>query len=241
MICGNCNKEIEDDSKFCLYCGNKVEVHKLEKEIKESISIQNETSETQNNKSVKDLILKIGIFLFSGFIFTIAKIIFMAKGISEGESMVVGVFLWLGLYKILVGFILNDKSSKKLGTWVLIIYFLLAVISIRYELNESNFSVKEELTYLKNQTPKKLDENTTLLTLDINEMNVSFEYYINNVSVDNMTDKSQRSFIHTVKKELCKTPIFVKIIEENYNINIKYLDKNYYIIGEVELSKNECK
>ena len=35
MVCENCNKEIDEDSKFCLYCGNKVEVHKLEKEIKE--------------------------------------------------------------------------------------------------------------------------------------------------------------------------------------------------------------
>ena len=34
MVCENCNKEIDEDSKFCLYCGNKVENHKLEKEIK---------------------------------------------------------------------------------------------------------------------------------------------------------------------------------------------------------------
>ena len=52
MICKNCNKEIPDEKKFCIYCGAKVENQEdiqIPKRIQEE-SVRNSNNESQNNK-----------------------------------------------------------------------------------------------------------------------------------------------------------------------------------------------
>ena len=128
-----------------------------------------------------------------------------------------------------------------MGIWFVIISICLVFILVRHELKTSDTFIADELSYLKNTTPKKIDENTTLLSINIDGMNVEFKYYIDNVNIDNMTKEIKNNFEKTVKTKLCKEQIFIEVMNHNYNLNLKYLDKNYQIIGEVELSKNICK
>ena len=128
-----------------------------------------------------------------------------------------------------------------MGIWFVLISIGLVFILVRYELKTSDTFITDELSYLKNTTPKKIDENTTLLSINIDGMNVEFKYYIDNTNIDNMTKEIKNNFEKTVKTKLCKEQIFIEVMNHNYNLNLKYLDKNYQIIGEVELSKNICK
>ena len=236
--CDKCNSELEKNAKFCINCGARIEIQVEEKE--------NSRKNNEENKSLEKSILKKIIYRIIAVIiayvgFVALKVALVGQGISFGESTLVGASIFIGLYNISTGFLLKIKSSGNRGIWFILITIFLVFVSIKGEPERATSSAKDILTTLKNQIPKKLDKNTTLLKLDINGDNVAFEYYINNASIDNMTPESQNIFVYTVKKELCNAPLYIKVMEHNYNIDIKYLDKNYNTIGKVQLSKNECK
>ena len=228
MICEKCNKNIDYDAKFCYFCGYKIEKKSEEVEI-------------YTNSKLKGIVFRIIAIVLAYFGFVAVKIALVPKGISFGETTLTSMFVFLAIYKIVVGYSLKIKSSKNMGIWFVIISICLVFILVRHELKTSDTFIADELSYLKNTTPKKIDENTTLLSINIDGMNVEFKYYIDNVNIDNMTKEIKNNFEKTVKTKLCKEQIFIEVMNHNYNLNLKYLDKNYQIIGEVELSKNICK
>jgi hypothetical protein len=254
--CDKCNAELEENAKFCINCGEKID-DKVFTIIEEK-------------KDVSLWFLPLGLLIGFIFEFYTKKIELGANDISffqfisiifdKAPAELYAEILGAALAKmliptIIIGFIWGIKLiiSKKYEKPVLHIFVGTLIITVlaaigtkdltKYKIQESNpfDTAKDILTSLKNQIPKKINENTTLLKLDINGDHVAFEYYINNASIDIMTPESQNIFVYTVKKELCKTPTFIKVMEHSYNIDIKYLDKNYNTIGKVQLSKNECK
>jgi hypothetical protein len=141
MICENCNKEIEQDSKFCSFCGYKIENIEDKKEdtanLKESISNNLETklNNTDENKNPKKSILKEVIYRIIGVViaylgFVAVKVWLVTKGISFGEFTLLGLFVFLAIYKIIVGYTLNIKSSKSMGILFTTISIILVFISV---------------------------------------------------------------------------------------------------------------
>ncbi|MGJ0344897.1 zinc ribbon domain-containing protein [Aliarcobacter cryaerophilus] len=267
MICEKCTKTIDDDSKFCSFCGNKIETKELENEITNITEIK--TLEDKNEEAVykkdldktinkplnneidkkstalnskfKSIGFRIIAIIFAYFGFVAIKVWSGTKGVSYGEVTLLSLFVFLAIYKIVVGYSLNIKSSKNMGIWFVVISIFLVFISVIYEVKGNDTFISDELRYLKNQTPKQIDENTTLLSVNINKMSVEFKYHIDNVNIDNMTEQSKKDFEQIVKTGLCQEQVFIEVMNNNYNLNMKYLDKNFQIIGEVNLSKEQCK
>lgn len=101
MNCQNCKKEIDNDSKFCEFCGNKVEINKGYSEVIEKILNKKKDPEKgkilptpeQLNKKMWYRVLKVLYFL------GIATGIVMALGVAidEGAPMAFVVLTTLTL------------------------------------------------------------------------------------------------------------------------------------------------
>ena len=160
MICGHCNKEIDDDSKFCPYCGHTIEIKVEEK--------NNEKIKSLEKSIFKKIIYRIIAVVIAYIGFLALKVVLLLQGIPSREATIVGAFMFIGVYNISTSLLLKIKSSEKKGIWFILISIFLVFISIKGEPERATSSVKDKLTSLKNKIPKKLDEYTTLSKLDIN-------------------------------------------------------------------------
>lgn len=112
MQCQKCNNPLEIDSKFCTYC---------ETPIPEEILTNVEEKVTTSK--VKTYTFKIIAFIIAIYIFGLSRMIVMATTGSD-KVAVGGILLFYGVYALLSGLFLKDKSAIKRGSWFLGIYIV---------------------------------------------------------------------------------------------------------------------
>lgn len=135
-ICIKCNNKIDDNSKFCSYCENKVDTNIEEIENKKE-SIPNVLELKINNdddkNSKKSFFFKVVYRIIAGLLaclgFIAVKVWLITKGISFGEVTLLSLFVFLAIYKIIVGYALKLKSSKIMGIWLIVISVFLIFIN----------------------------------------------------------------------------------------------------------------
>jgi len=118
MICEKCNKNIDYDAKFCYFCGYKIEKKSEEVEI-------------YTNSKLKGIVFRIIAIVLAYFGFVAVKIALVPKGISFGEITLTSMFVFLAIYKIVVGYSLKIKSSKNMGIWFVIVSIILLFLDLR--------------------------------------------------------------------------------------------------------------
>ena len=142
MICEKCNNQIDDDSKFCSFCGYKigkkseeVEIYKSEgnisNNIKKDLLSKDEELEINTNSKLKSIIFRIIAIILAYFGFMAVEIWLVGKGISFGEAILTSMFVFLAIYKIVVGYSLKIKSSKNMGIWFVIVSIILLFLDLR--------------------------------------------------------------------------------------------------------------
>ena len=123
--------------------------------------------------------------------FIAVKVWLITKGISFGEVTLLSLFVFLAIYKIIVGYALKLKSSKIMGIWLIVISVFLIFINQIWTRN-----IYYYWKWIK--IFKRIDERTTLTNLYIKGKNLEFGYYINNVSINNMTNETKKYFEYNV-------------------------------------------
>ena len=118
MICEKCNKNIDYDAKFCSFCGYKIEKKSEEVEI-------------YTNSKLKGIVFRIIAIVLAYFGFVAVKIALVPKGITFGEITLTSMFVFLAIYKIVVGYSLKIKSSKNMGIWFVIVSIILLFLDLR--------------------------------------------------------------------------------------------------------------
>ena len=142
MICEKCNNQIDDDSKFCSFCGYKigkkseeVEIYKSEgnisNNIKKDLLSKDEELEINTNSKLKSIVFRIIAIILAYFGFTVVEIWLVGKGISFGEAILTSMLAFLAIYKIVVGYSLKIKSSKNMGIWFVIVSIILLFLDLR--------------------------------------------------------------------------------------------------------------
>ena len=142
MICEKCNNQIDDDSKFCSFCGYKigkkseeVEIYKSEgnisNNIKKDLLSKDEELEINTNSKLKSIVFRIIAIILAYFGFMAVEIWLVGKGISFGEAILTSMFVFLAIYKIVVGYSLKIKSSKNMGIWFVIVSIILLFLDLR--------------------------------------------------------------------------------------------------------------
>ena len=142
MICEKCNNQIDDDSKFCPFCGHKIEKNREEVEIykseenisnniKKDLLSKDEELEINTNSKLKSIVFRIIAIILAYFGFMAVEIWLVGKGISFGETTLTSMFVFLAIYKIVVGYSLKIKSSKNMGIWFVIVSIILLFLDLR--------------------------------------------------------------------------------------------------------------
>lgn len=176
MQCQKCNNELEVDSKFCAHCGTSVSEEVLAK--------MKEDSPTSKAK----------VYIFKGIALIIALFIYgmaitISKSMSGSDKVAIGgILLFYGVYALLSGLFLKEKSSIKRGGWILAIY-IVGSIAFTYYYNNLDHSAtategKVTITYgteaNSHYRGKYLCNDTQLLEITNKTLtigNAVFEYY----------------------------------------------------------------
>ena len=104
MICEKCNNQIDDDSKFCPFCGHKIEKNREEVEIykseenisnniKKDLLSKDEELEINTNSKLKSIVFRIIAIILAYFGFVAVKVALVPKGICFGETTLTSMLL----------------------------------------------------------------------------------------------------------------------------------------------------
>jgi uncharacterized membrane protein YhaH (DUF805 family) len=136
MICESCNKEIDDDAKFCVHCGkkhnltivqnkdlNEIEVQKIAK-----FNIFNFYFSPLGSIGVKDFLFKGFLPLYSILVFLL---IFMGKGeYSNFSENFIFICILLNLYCLFSISVKRLRDMNKNPIWAIIIVILSLKITL---------------------------------------------------------------------------------------------------------------
>ena len=90
-----------------------------------------EEVEINTNSKLKSIVFRIIAIVLAYFGFVAVKIWLVGKGISFGEAILTSMFVFLAIYKIVVGYSLKIKSSKNMGIWFVIVSIILLFLDLR--------------------------------------------------------------------------------------------------------------
>jgi hypothetical protein len=138
MICEKCNNQIDDDSKFCPFCGHKIEKNREEVEIykseenisnniKKDLLSKDEELEINTNSKLKSIIFRIIAIILAYFGFMAVEIWLVGKGISFGEAILTSMFVFLAIYKsllLLYFFLFYVHKKGKISSHHLFDYYI---------------------------------------------------------------------------------------------------------------------
>lgn len=228
VTCDKCDSALEENSKFCLKCGSEVSVEKIAK-----------MNEEKPTSKAKVWIFKTIAFIIAGFVFSIARVISGAMSGSD-EASVGGILLFYGVYALLSGLFLSDKSSVKRGSWVLAFYIIGSII-FTYIVNNSSYGINERIMKTSKSTPLKIDNDTELSSVKLDENNVYYNYKLLNISANDIPSETKNNFANSIKNNLCKEEDFVKIMSYGKIMTVSYYGKDNNLIASSNISKTLCK
>ncbi len=122
ILCKKCNASIDDDAKFCTYCGAEVK--------QEEVSVENIPSNTVTTvleeKKIIVLLKKIGIFLLAAILVLLLKVVLVGLNylIDDQIKLTRGAFLFVGVWLIIYGKLLKHHSANALGGLLIFFYIL---------------------------------------------------------------------------------------------------------------------
>jgi len=229
--CEKCGSELEPNAKFCTNCGEKV-----------SENIKIEMKNDQPSSKFKTWILKAVAFFIAAFVFTIARLIFTAMngGSMDGKTEAGGILLFIGMYILLKGLFLKDSSAKKTGGWILVIYIVLSII-FTYFMNNSNFGLENQIIQMNKNTPKKVDDETELLSAKLNGNNVEIKYRLINYSANDIPYENRNQLKNEIHNSFCADIGYQKILQYKNGINVYLYGKYNNQIIDLYLTNQNCK
>ncbi|RBQ31643.1 hypothetical protein CRU92_05360 [Arcobacter sp. FW59] len=108
---------------FCKECGT------------ENIDTQVECTKCKtiinSNSKLKGIVFRIIAIVLAYLGFVAVKVALVTKGVSFGETTLTSMFVFLAIYKIVVGYSLKIKSSKNMGIWLVVISIILLFLDLR--------------------------------------------------------------------------------------------------------------
>ncbi len=229
--CEKCGSELEPNAKFCTNCGEQV-----------SENVKTEMKNEQPSSKVKTWVLKAIAFFIAAFVFTIARIIFTAinGGSIDGKLEAGGILLFIGMYILLKGLFLKDSSAKKTGGWILFIYIVLSVV-FTYFMNNSNFGLENQIMEMNRNTPKKVDDETELLSAKVNGNNVEIKYRLIKYSANDIPFENRNQFKNELHNSFCADIGYQKILKYKNGINIYLYGKYNNPLIDLYLTNENCK
>ena len=90
-----------------------------------------EEVEINTNSKLKSIVFRVIAIVLAYFGFVAVKVALIPKGISFGETTLTSMFVFLAIYKIVVGYSLKIKSSKNMGIWFVIVSIILLFLDLR--------------------------------------------------------------------------------------------------------------
>lgn len=229
--CEKCGAELEPNAKFCTSCGEKV-----------SENIKIEMKNDEPSSKVKTWILKAIAFFIAAFIFSIARVFFTAinGGSMDGKTEAGGILLFIGMYILLKGLFLNDSSAKKTGGWILVIYIVLS-IAFTYFMNNSTYGIETQIMQMNRNTPKKVDDETELMSAKLNGNNVDIKYRLINYSANDIPYDNRTQLKTELQNSFCSDSGYKKIMNFGKDINVYVYGKYKNQIISLYVSKQNCR
>lgn len=227
MQCQKCNNELEVDSKFCAHCGATVSEKVLAK-----------MKEDSPTSKAKVYIFKGIAFVIALFVFSIARMIFTAMSGSD-KVAIGGILLFYGVYALLSGLFLKEKSSIKRGGWVLAIY-IVGSIAFTYYYNNSSLGIDQQIMEMGKNTPQRIDDNLEFTSVKLDGNNVLMNYKLFNLSKNDIPSEKLEGLKNTIEAGLCKDESFAKVLEYGKNITASVYGNDNNLILDIHVSKGDC-
>ncbi len=231
VVCEKCENQLEQDSKYCTNCGEKIS----------DSSLQN-LHQSKTSIKIKNFVLKSIAFILALFITLIVKLMLVVAGLIDASdfSMKTGIFLFLGLWFLLTGLFLKNNDKRNWG-YGLLVFYVIGSIGLGYVINNSSTGLDARIHATMKKTPIKLNDEIELSSIAVQNNDVHMVYTFLNVSKSQFTDSGINDFESLTEDfDTCEDEGYIDMMKYGKNITISFYGNEGDLVAEKVLSASSC-
>jgi hypothetical protein len=231
----------------------------VSKKIKEDYNIDlsqedymaiGETYNNDNTKKIsppasktKKVILNILAGVFAYLVFIFVKLGLILSGLIEEapNPLAGGILLLIGLWYMFSGLFLGESKQRNQGLIFVAVYITFSIMYSYYTIDDEAQKINQQFMELNKNLPQKIEDGLELTSVDAKADQLSLKYRFTQLKIKDLSTELILKLKIDTKKQFCKDPNYIKIMNYGKQITESYYDKENISLMDTLISTSECK